>query len=454
MIKLASVISEMLILIKKTNYRFKYTNEMTIKRLIIVSALAGITTFSYGQKLETTNAAVAYKPLKSNPMWMQGDKDGSLKKKLIEAKSEIDKAYVKYETANTLKAKDEAKLMFYRGMIYLDYVIVSAMDPSKHEELEKNEEALEEASLGSLKKVMKLDTRRLYAPEVERKMNLLRGMSLQGGVAMFQQENYKAAFESFEGAAEMFDVIGKTDSLSIYNAALAAERESDYDNAIKYYKKSAEIGYKTDVSYQSLIANTNKKNGGPSDEAFAYIVEGKKLYPNNLGLIIEEFNYYLSKGETEKAQSSLASAIEKDPNNHIFHFNIGVTFDELAAKRHKEGNHEEAKMFANKAIEGYKKTVELKPEFADAYFNLGVFYYNESIELKSMASDIKDQTLMDKEIALSKEYLSNAIPYLTKSHELQPKDVNTLKLLKSIYFNLEKDAEYEVVKEKLKALGQ
>ncbi|MCT4580391.1 MAG: tetratricopeptide repeat protein [Flavobacteriales bacterium] len=427
---------------------------MTFKKFMIVSALAGITTFNYGQKLETTNAAVAYKPLKANQMWIQMDKDGSGKKKLMEAKSEIDKAFEKYTASNTLKPKDEAKMFYYRGLIYWDYIMVSAMDSTKHEELTKNEAAYEEASLGSLKKVMKLDSRGLYKPDVKKRMQLMRGMSLQGGVAMFQQEKYEEALAAFVSAEKLFDVIGEKDSLSIYNAALAAERLEDYDNAIKYFKQSAEIGYKTDVSYQSLISNTNKKNGGPSDEAFGYIQEGKKLYPNNLGLIIEEFNYYLSKGDTEKAQASLASAIEKEPNNPVFHFNIGATFDELTAKKRKEGMHEEAGVFSKKAIDGYKKAIELKPDFSDAYFNLGVFYYNESIELNSMASDIKDQTLEAKSLATAKEYLSDAIPYLEKAHELQPKDVNTLKVLKSIYFNLEKDAEYKVVEEKLKALGQ
>jgi tetratricopeptide (TPR) repeat protein len=428
---------------------------MTIKRLIITSALAGLTTFTYGQKLETTNAAVAYKPLKANPMWMMMDKDGSLKEKLLEAKEEIDKAYAKYKEENSLKSKDEAKLLFYRGIIYLDYMM--SADSSMLPELEKNEEIYNEASLGSLTKCIAIeleDGKDLYTSQIEAKMQVLRGVSLQGGVALFQQENYEEAFMAFEGATQMFEVIGLTDSLAIYNAALSAERMEDYDNAIKYFKKSAEIDYKTDVSYQSLISNTNKKNGGPSDEAFKYIQEGKEKYPNNLGLIIEEFNYYLSKGETEKAQASLAEAIKKDPDNPLFHFNIGVTFDELAGKKHKEGKHEEAGVFAAKAIEGYKKAIEIKPDFADAYFNLGVFYNNESFELNSMASDLKDQTLLGKKIAQAKEYLNDAVPYLEKSHELQPKDVNTLKLLKSIYFNLEKDPEYKVVDEKLKALGQ
>ncbi len=424
---------------------------MTLKKLIIASALAGLTTFTYGQKLETTNAAVAYKPL-NNPMWMMMDKDGSLKKKLYEAKTQIDKAYTKYETANTLKPKDEAKLFYYRGIIYLDYLM--SADSSMLPELEKNEALYDEASIGSLKKAMKLDTRGMYKKQIETKMQMLRGMSLQGGVALFQQEKYKEAFGAFSGAAEMYDVIGLKDSLAMYNAGLAADRIGDYDNAIKYFKDCAEIGYKTESSYQLLISNVNKKNGGPSDEAYAYIVEGKKKNPESMALIIEEFNYHLAKGDSEKAQASLEEAIKNDPNNPIFHYQIGATFDELASKKHKEGKHKEAELFAQKSIAGYKKAIELKPDYADAYFNLGVLFNNESFELNSLVNEIKDEVLYAKEKEKATSYLKEAYPYLEKSNELQPKDVNTLKLLKNIYFNLEMENEYAVVKAKLEALGQ
>ncbi len=438
-------------MIKLATVNLNNKNTMTMKKIIIASALAGLTTFTYGQKLEITNAAVAYKPL-NNPMWMMMDKDGSLKKKLYEAKTEIDKAYVKYEAANTLKPKDEAKLFYYRGIIYLDYLM--SADSSMLPELEKNEAMYDEASLGSLKKSLKLDTRGMYKKQIETKIQLLRGTYLQGGVALFQQEKYKDALEAFSGAAEMYDVIGLKDSLALYNAALSADRLEDYDNAIKYFKACAEIGYKTEVSYQSLIANVNKKNGGPSDEAYKYIVEGKKTNPGSMALLIEEFNYHLSKGDTEKAQSSLEEAIKKDPDNYVFHFNIGATFDELAAKKHKEGKHDEADVFAQKAIEGYKKAIELKPDFADAYFNLGVLFNNESFELNSLVNEIKDEVLYKKEKEKATGYLKEAYPYLEESNKLQPKDVNTLKLLKNIYFNLEMDDEYAVVKAKLEALGQ
>ncbi len=425
---------------------------MTIKKVIAVSLISGITAFSYGQKLETTNAAMAYKPLKSNPMWMMMDKDGSMKKELYDAKSEIDKAYEKYKASNTLKPKDEAKLFFYRGMIYLDYMM--SADSSMLPELEKNEEAYNEAAFGSLKKCKELDTRGMYSGEIEAKMQTLRSLSLQGGVTLFQNKDYKNALASFEAAKEFFDVIGKTDSLAIYNAALAADNLGDAEKAYEYYKKSADIGYKTEASYQGAIRNLNKKNGGPSDEVLALIEEGKKKNPGSMALIIEEFNYYIGKGDAEKAQASLSKAIEKDPNNPIFHFNIGATFDELATKKHKEGKHDEAELYAKKAIAAYKKAIELKPDFVDAYYNLGVFYNNESFELNSLINEIKDEALYAKEKARAKEYLNDAIPYLEKAHELEPKDVNSLKLLKSIYFNLEKDADYERVNNALKELGQ
>ena len=427
---------------------------MTIKKLIIASALAGLTTFSYGQKLEIGNAAIAYKSIRSNPMWMMMDKDGKLKKDLYKAKEEIDKAYAKYEKENILKPKDETKMFFYRGMIYLDYMLSAATDSTMMPELKEHEKEYEEASFGSLKKCIETDTKKMYTKEIEAKLGALRGMALQGGVMLFQQENYQDAYNSFVSAVEMFEVIGQKDTLAMYNAALSADRLNHYDDAIKYYKECAELGYKPDVSYQSLIAVLNKKHGGPSDEAFQYIQEGKKKNPGSIALIIEELNYYLAKGESEKAQASLEEAIKKDPDNTVFLNNMGLTFSELAAKYHKEEKHDEAEVFAKKSIDAFEKTLAIDPNHADANFSLGLLYVSEAFELMNLITELKDEALYAKEKKRGNEYFEKSIVYLKKAHELNPKDVNTLKLLKSVYFNLDKTTEYEEVVAKLKALGQ
>ena len=115
---------------------------------------------------------------------------------------------------------------------------------------------------------------------------------------------------------------------------------------------------------------------------------------------------------------------------------------------------EQANLFMEKSVEAYKKAIELDVNYTDAYYNLGALYYNQSIEVKRIAGEMEDQSNYESEVKRADEMMVNAAPYLEKASELSPDDVSTLKVLKSIYFNIEDMDKYNVVKEKLKALGQ
>ena len=421
------------------------------KTIITLSAIA-LTTLTFGQKLKLTEAAVAYQDLK--PMWFaQPDLLEASKKTLMVAKEAIDVSFKEQEEKKTLKSKDECKLFYYRGMIYLDYTFLAAMDKDIMAEVEANSDAFEKVPFASLKKSKEISG--YYDDEIANKINFLRGIGFHGGVQMFDEGKYEESFASFAGAVQMSDVIGYKDTVAMFNAALSADKLDKYDDAIKYYHMAAEANYlgNADV-YRNIIQVVNRKNDGPSDEAFKYIEEAKAKYPGDINIIIEEFNYHNSKGNADAAQASLQKAIEKDPRNPVFHYSIGATFDELANAKHEEGKHEEAKAFVVKAAESYDKAIELDPKFADAYYNMGVLYNNESYNLTNEMKSIEDVKLQDAKLKESRELLKKAIPYLEKSHELTPTDANTLKLLKSIYFTVEDEANYNKIAAKLKDLGQ
>lgn len=421
------------------------------KTIITLSAVA-LTTMAFGQKLKLTEAAVAYKDLA--PMWFaQPDQLEPSKKALQVAKAAIDVAHAEQVEKNSLKTKDEGKLYYYRGMIYLDYTFLGAMDKAVMADIEANQETFETVPFTSLKKSLEITD--YYKDDIANKMNFLRGIAINGGVQMFDEAKYEESFASFAGAVEMSDVIGYKDTVAMFNAALSADKLDNYDDAIKYYHMAAEANYLGNAEvYRNIIQVVNRKNEGPSDEAFKYIEEAKAKYPGDINIIIEEFNYHNSKGNADAAQASLQKAIEKDPRNPIFHYSIGATFDELANKMHDEGKHDEARTYVDKAVEAYSKSIELDPKFADAYYNLGVLYNNESFSLTNEMKSIEDVKLQEVKLAESRELLKKAIPYLEKSNELTPTDVNTLKLLKSIYFTIEDMDNYTVVTDKLKALGQ
>lgn len=424
-----------------------------MKKSILTLFFAASGLVSLAQGLKLTEAAVAYSQL--NPMWFaQPDLLEPSKALLKKAKAAIDISYAEQEEKKTLtKPKDLGKLYYHRGVIYLDYMFLAAFDETVKKEVEEKGDAYGDIPMASLKKCKETTT--YYDEDIAQKVNFLRAMSVQGGVALFEEKKYSDAFEAFKGAVELSDIVKYKDTLAMFNAGMAAENAGKYDDAVKYYTMAADNNYLNNADvYVKIIRVLDMKNNGPSDEGFAIIEKAKAKYPNDISIIIEEFNYHNSKGNAEKAQQSLEAAIAKDPRNPIFHYSIGATFDNLASAAHDAGKPDVAKGYFDKAVEAYLKAIELDPKMANAYYNMGVLYNNESYELNKRIQTIKDVKLYDAEKEKSNELLKKAIPYLVKSHELQPNDVSTLKLLKSIYFSLEgMETQYGEVDAKLKALG-
>ena len=406
------------------------------------------------QKLQLTEAATEYKNNFSKAWMMQPDQLESNKSVLLKAKKAIDESFAKQTESPVLKLKDETKMYYYRGMIYLDYIMMASMDEGIMKELEAmEEEQLELASFGSLKKCIELDTKNQWKSDVNRRIESLRAMMFNAGAEMFNQKNFEAAYDAFDGSVKMYDVLNKPDTLAMINAALAAENLNRFDEAFNYYKMCAENNYgKGAEMYQSMIRVLNSpKNENKDDQKILSVIEeGKNKFPNDFVLNVEEFNFWYNKGDNEKAQQALQNAIEADPTNKILHFNIGVTYDNLAKTEHEAKNHEKAFEYIEKAVTGYKSAIELDDKYVDAYYNLGALYVNESQEIQSIANDY-DGEKYEQEMKRGQETMQKGIPYLEKVLTFTPNDKNTLSVLKIIYANMDDMENYKRIKALLEA---
>ncbi|MEC7127595.1 MAG: tetratricopeptide repeat protein [Bacteroidota bacterium] len=406
------------------------------------------------QKLQLTEAATEYKNNFSKAWMMQPDQLESNKSVLLKAKKAIDESFAKQTESPVLKLKDETKMYYYRGMIYLDYIMMASMDEGIMKELEAmEEEQLELASFGSLKKCIELDTKNQWKSDVNRRIESLRAMMFNAGAEMFNQKNFEAAYDAFDGSVKMYDVLSKPDTLAMINAALAAENLNRFDEAFNYYKMCADNNYgKGAEMYQSMIRVLNSpKNENKDDQKILSVIEeGKNKFPNDFVLNVEEFNFWYNKGDNEKAQQALQNAIEADPTNKILHFNIGVTYDNLAKTEHEAKNHEKAFEYIEKAVTGYKSAIELDDKYVDAYYNLGALYVNESQEIQSIANDY-DGEKYEQEMKRGQETMQKGIPYLEKVLTFTPNDKNTLSVLKIIYANMDDMENYKRIKTLLEA---
>jgi tetratricopeptide (TPR) repeat protein len=314
------------------------------------------------------------------------------------------------------------------------------------------EEKMNETTFGSFSKCLELDTKKQWTSDIKNKMMTYRNQSINVGVDNFIKKNYENALSSFKMAIEMYNILSLTDTLAMINAALSSEKMKKTDEAFKYYKMCADNNYgKGAEMYQSMIRVLNASETKDEEQILNIIAEGKERYPKDYVLNIEEFNYWYSKGNNEKAQLALENAIESNPTNKILHFNIGVTYDNISNKYHDENKHEVAFQYMNKAISGYENAIKLDSTYVDAYYNLGALYYNQSITYKSVAGDYSGDKY-ESEMKKADDMLKKAIPLLERVLSFSPNDKSTLKVLKSLYFNLDDMENYSRIKKQLESL--
>ena len=124
--------------------------------------------------------------------------------------------------------------------------------------------------------------------------------------------------------------------------------------------------------------------------------------------------------------------LAKDPNNA---FNLYV-------KGYLYHNMEDY----DNALEYYKKTIEVDPNYAEAYSNVGLIYCLKAQNFSTSAtSDVNDPKYKEDQATL-KSFYEQAKPYYEKARELKPDQKDLwVNGLYSVYYNLQMGAEFEEI---------
>jgi len=347
--------------------------------------------------------------------------------KLDKAKEYIDPCITHEKTMNV------AKTWYYRGNIYLQ--IALSTNP-EYQALDPN--ALEVA-YESYKKCAELDNRGEFSADVQNNYRVIASNFFNQGVAKYNVSDYIGAANSFQNTYNITLEMGAVDTLALSNVALAYDIAEEYDLALGKYLQLIEIGYQDPVIYNSLATlYLNQKSDTVLSEK--YVAEGRALFPEDYQLLISETNLYLARGDNEKAIANLEKALETDANNETIWFALGTNYENA-------GNLEEAE-------KAYLKCIEIDATYADAYYNLGAMFNNEAAEIIEVANELPLDAVeeYDTEKAKADGLLEKALPYLEKSDELKPDNLETLQTLKQIYTILKQMDNLKAVNERIKAL--
>lgn len=298
--------------------------------------------------------------------------------------------------------------------------------------------------------------------------------------------------EKFSEAAEKLITsyeLNKQDTAYLYFAASNAVNAQDYDKALEYYRELKDIDY-TGIETQYTAVNketgqietmaedqrdllvktgsytdpkdevTESRKGeiaknialiyihkGENDKAIAAMEDAKAENPDDTSLLMSEADMYYQMGDMAKYKDLIEKVLEKDSNNPVLYYNLGVTTAEL-------GDTEQAMKY-------YQKAVELDPAMINAYNNLALMTIDKRNplveEMNSLGMTAADNKRYEELEAEIKVIYREALVNLEKVFELDPTRVETARTMMNIYSLLGEDeraAELKAIVAELDANNQ
>ncbi|MFG6686105.1 tetratricopeptide repeat protein [Mariniflexile sp. HNIBRBA6329] len=319
-----------------------------------------------------------------------------------------------------------------------------------------------------------------YTSEVsELKQTMVNGILTKGNKS-YEGKDFSTASKYFEKAYRL----STKDTLFLYYAAATAVNVQEYDRALGLYEELKNLGY-TGIEKQYFATNVEtgeedildkntrdlyvkaKSHSNPGERkteskkpeivkniALIYVSQGddqkaiaamkdaRAASPDDVNLILSEANIHFKLGNTAEFKALLEKATQMEPNNPELQYNLGVVAGE-------SGQPEEAQKY-------YEKTIELNPQYTNAYINLAALILSkeEGIikEMNGLGSSKKDDLRYDELRDQRQNLYKKAVPYLTKVLEIDSKNLSAAKTLMNIYSILGETAKHNEMKEKVATL--
>jgi len=372
------------------------------------------------------------------------------------AKSAIDKC-IEFEDT-----KADAKTWFYRGNIY---VMLEVEKTKRDSNLYKKFENCGEIAYDSYIQAFNLDPK-VEVPNMNIK-NIQQGLTFCSNILVrdayksMREKNYDLMYQlankAFKANGENPDAIyclglssellNKKNDAKSYYLELVKRQERNmhpYIRLADIYRNEEDVpnAVKTIEAGFTFFLNDSVKEPKSAKKSSDRDDKGKNKESRDTFLVdyAEAYSIVMMwAGRNEDAREIMDKALQKDPNNYTLLINYGSQLlDNL-------------KLYDEAAVY-FKRALDLKPDDILANFNTSSCYYNNYIDKNKKANEEDDPGKSAILKAEAESILQKARPYLEKTHELDPKDINTLRMLAHVYLQGEEMDKFKEVDEKLKVL--
>ncbi len=304
-----------------------------------------------------------------------------------------------------------------------------------------------EGALDAYQKAWAVDVKQSKAKEIKEGLANISRKFLDEGMNCYMFEDYAAASQKFEKAAEASAAapLSQVDTTALYNAGFTAWMVKDYPRAKTFFEKCLAVNYfYEDGEVFAKLADVNK-NLGDNEGSVRVLEEGFAKFPQSQSILIGLINYYVESGSnTDRLFVLINEAKQNEPNNASLYYVEGNIYNEL---RLKEADPAKAEELLNKAVAAYDACAGIDPKYAFGHIGKGVMYYNIAIDLQEKASAELDDK---KWMALTEQFenaLMSALDPFEKAYAASTDNalkVNIAEYLKNIYYRFStKGPEYE-----------
>ncbi|MDR1170535.1 MAG: tetratricopeptide repeat protein [Prevotellaceae bacterium] len=205
-------------------------------------------------------------------------------------------------------------------------------------------------------------------------------------------------------------LIGKTDSPGYYFAGVISSNIGRDSIAEKYLRRAITLGYTEGGDAYAYLGKTLMSLDRPN-EAREVLEKGFAANPDNPQIIFSLINNYMASGNNPKEILPLIKkAQQSEPNNPGLYA--------VEGQLHERTDNLEA------AIECFKKSTAVDPDYFYGYSALGLLHFNLGAQYTAQAVAEKNNAEYERLLNLADAQLKQALPFLEKAFNLSGGDTS------------------------------
>ena len=411
-----------------------------MKTRILTAALAMFTVVAFGQKKEIRRAGKAVE-------------NGEYK----EAKN-----YLQQAEAELANADEDEKADYY---LYKGYALIGTGENVPTADLMAAADAFKKAA-------------ELGHEEAQQGLVAASNALVNAAIADQNAQKYSEAAEKLFTGYQL----NKQDTVYLYYAASNAVNAKDYDKALEYYKELKDLGYSGEETVYTAVNKetgeeermaskeqrdlfvksgtyinpqekvTESKKGeiaknialiyiekGEDEKAIAAIEDAKAENPGDVSLMQAEADMYYRMGDMAKYREIMEKIVEQNPDDAVLYYNLGVSAAQMEENE--------------RAIDYYKKAIELDPSMHNARINLAYVILAQERpivdEMNSLGMSKADQKKYEELAEKRNQLYRDAMPHLEKVMEKDPDNLEAARTMMNMYYQLNQPKKAEEMKQKI-----